>query len=300
MNKLESDKIFSAGNVPITVVLITLNEEHNLYRCLKNLSGWANQVVVLDSFSRDKTIDICIENKIYIAQRKFIGFGDQWNAALNFLPIKNAWTMKIDPDEILSSSLKREIAQVISKDSEYDGFFIKRRLQFLGKDMPVKQNLMRLWKTGRCQFSNVRVNEHAIVNGKTRTLKGHIKHLDSPTLHHWITKQNEYTSAESEMLFNQDALSANPSLFGSLLERRMWFKKYFWKLPFRYTFFFLYNYILLGAFLSGREGYIWSWSRVMVMKILDYKHFELKKEVSFSFDRSILGPGKPDPRLDQV
>ena len=70
-------------NNSIAVILITLNEGHNLERTFANLSGWADEIFVLDSFSTDDTVDICIKHNVTIFQHSFIGFGDQWNKALN-------------------------------------------------------------------------------------------------------------------------------------------------------------------------------------------------------------------------
>ena len=105
--KIEKKSTWKAGNAPIAVVLITLNEEHNLEGALDNLKGWAQEVFIVDSFSQDKTVDIALDHGVHIIQRKFRGFGDQWNYALNELPITAKWTMKLDPDERLSNEIKK-------------------------------------------------------------------------------------------------------------------------------------------------------------------------------------------------
>ena len=73
----------------LAVVMITLNEGHNLERSFKNLKGWADEIFVVDSYSQDKTVDICLQHNIPVIQKPFLNFGDQWNFALNSLKIKS-------------------------------------------------------------------------------------------------------------------------------------------------------------------------------------------------------------------
>lgn len=286
---------FIPGHLPLSVIMITLNESHHLTQVLRNLSGWANEILVLDSFSKDETVDICLRNNIYIAQRKFDGFGNQWNCALKNLPISNDWTIKIDPDERITDKLKLEINRFIDTN-KFDGAILKRKLWFMGKPMPVSQSLTRLWRTGKCAFTNVTVNEHAIIDGKILKLEGYIEHHDSPNLEHWLNKQNQFSTSEALMHLNNEKLSANPKFFGSAFERRMWLKKYFRKIPFRYFLFFIYNYLILGSFKSGKAGYIWSWSRVLVMKMIEYKMIDFDDNKAINL---MHGPGIKDSRVDQ-
>jgi len=96
---------------PVAVVMITLNESHNMEAVLKNLEGWAQEIFVVDSFSRDDTVDIALRHGAHVVQRRFQGFGDQWNFALENMPISAPWTMKLDPDERLTNELKLQLAK---------------------------------------------------------------------------------------------------------------------------------------------------------------------------------------------
>jgi hypothetical protein len=100
----------------------------------------------------------------------------------------------------------------------------------------------------------VAVNEHPLVEGVIATAKGYLEHHDSPDLDHWLTKQNRYTTAEAASQFEGRALALPPRFFGSALERRMWFKRNFWKVPGRYVILFLYHLLFLGAWRAGRVG----------------------------------------------
>ena len=82
--------------------MIARNEAHNMEAVLDNIAGWAKEVFLVDSYSTDATVDIAVKHGVYVVQRRFRGFGDQWNFALSALPISAPWTMKLDPDERLT------------------------------------------------------------------------------------------------------------------------------------------------------------------------------------------------------
>ena len=168
----------------------------------------------------------------------------------------------------------------------------------MGKPLPVKQSLVRIWRTGKCRFTDVPVNEYPIVDGEMGTLSGFLEHLDSPDLQHWYNKQNNYTTAEAVMRFKGANLADKPLLFGSALQRRMWLKTVFFKLPLRYSALFLYHYLYLGAWRAGRVGYAWSKLRVEVNRAIEYKWLEMKITGKRPLDiHSTVG--EPDKRVAQ-
>ena len=292
MNK---DNSWQTGSVPIAVVMISLNEGHNLKDVCENLNGWAQEVFLVDSYSKDDTIDIALNYGINTVQRRFRGFGDQWNFALNDLPIQSPWVMKLDPDERLTEELKNNISQMIN-NNQYDAFCIKRRLWFMGKQMPVYQKLIRVWRNGSCRFSNVLVNEHPIIEGIVKYIVGDLEHHDSPNLDHWLEKQNRYTTSEAISTYQKKSLSDKEILFGTSIQRRMWLKKNYYKFPFRYFLLFLYHFLYQGAYRAGREGYIWSRLRTDVMRLVDYKYTEMKITNKIP-TKYVYGSGEQDKRV---
>jgi glycosyltransferase involved in cell wall biosynthesis len=286
-----------SGCAPIAVVMIALNEAHNMEAVLQNLQGWAQEVFLVDSYSSDDTVGIALKHGVHVVQRAFRGFGDQWNFALREFPITAPWTMKLDPDERMTDELKREIAAAIAVD-DADGFSFDRRLWFMTRPLPVKQGLVRVWRTGRCRFTDVQVNEHPIVDGRVRHLSGDLEHHDSPDLHHWLEKQNKYTTAEAVSTYRQHRLADEPRFFGTRLQRRMWIKKHYRKFPLRYVVMFLYHYLALGAWRAGWVGYAWSRLRCDVYRLWEYKLREIRITGRLPLKRSD-GPGTPDPRVPQ-
>ena len=277
--------------------MLALNEAHNMEAVLDNLGGWAREVFLVDSYSRDATVDIALSRGVHVVQRRFRGFGDQWNFALHELPIAAPWTMKLDPDERLPAALKTEIREATTH-SAANAFTCRIRLFFMGRALPVRLRLTRLWRTGEASFSSVIVNEHAHVNGVIRPLENDIEHHDSPDLEHWLNKQNKYTTAEALSAFEGRALAATPRLFGNGLERRMWFKRHYRGLPLRYTALFLYHYLVLGAWRAGKVGWIWSHLRTEVYRLIAYKTDEMHRSRAPQ-TRSETVQGQPDPRVPQ-
>lgn len=283
------------GPESVAVVMITLNEGHTLEEALLNIKGWASEIFIVDSCSADNTLDIALKHGVTVVQKRFLGFGDQWNFALQNLPIKSSWVMKMDPDERISKELKESIKK-ITLESNISGVEVNRRLWFMGEPLPVIQKILRVWRNGACNFSNVLVNEHPIVLGPIAVAQGFLEHYDSPDLDHWLIKQNRYTTAEAISQYEGLNLSAPPLLLGSTFERRMWIKKYFWLIPGRYWILYLYHLIILGAWRLGRVGFIWAHLRVEVYRIWEFKYFEIKK----TGRRPVKipnEPGSPDSRV---
>src|SRR6266403_2106257 len=156
-------KAWQSGSVPVAVIMISLNEAHNMEGVVQNLKGWAQEVFLVDSYSSDGTVDIALGHGVSVVQRRFRGFGDQWNFALRELPITAPWTMKLDLDERLTDRLKMTIIREVTQ-GEATALALCLRLWFMGKPLPVELHLVRVWKTGSCRFSDVLVNEHAIID----------------------------------------------------------------------------------------------------------------------------------------
>jgi hypothetical protein len=283
------------GVAPVAVVMISLNEAHNMQDVLNNLAGWAQQVFLVDSCSADDTVSIALRHGVQVVQRRFRGFGDQWNFALRELPITAPWTMKIDPDERLSEELKSEIARVVNQD-RVAAFRVPIRLYFMGSELPNVLRMTRLWRTGSVQFTDVTVNEHARCTGAEGDLSAEIQHLDSPSLDHWMTKQNRYTTAEASAQYEGRSMAAHPRLLGSALERRMWLKRNFWRMPGRYVALFIYHLIVVHAWRTGRVGWIWARLRTEVYRIWEYKRYEMERlgRVPIKVPDHA---GEPDPRV---
>lgn len=267
------------------VVFITLNEAHHLKAAIDSFKKLPVKVYVVDSGSTDGTVDLALERGLHIVQRPFTSFGDQWNFALTALPLTAPWTMKMDPDERLSPGLREEIGRVLAdQDDPHAGYAMPRRLWFMGRPLHVHQDVLRLWKRGACRFSDVLVNEHPKVEGPVGRLKGVLEHLDSPDLHHWIEKQNYYTTLEAIARVRGDALAAQPRFWGTPLERVMFLKKWFYSLPGRYGWLWAWLVFRHGVWRDGREGLAWAHLRTELYRQWEFKMIEMR-------NTGVLNPG---------
>lgn len=277
--------------------MISLNEAHNMEQVLENLADFAAEVFLVDSFSTDATVDLALARGVHVVQRRFRGFGDQWNFAMSALPVTAPWTMKLDPDERLTDQLKSSIRAALAADC-CDGLSFYRRLWFMGRPLPIRQEILRVWRTGSCRFSDVMVNEHPIVEGHVERVAGDLEHHDSPDLHHWFDKQNRYTSAEALAAWRGDPLSARPHLFGAPLERRMWLKSRLSGLPLFPPLMFFYCLLVRGAWRAGSVGFIWSRLRADIFRWRRYKRRELEL-TGKAYTPAAPPSGQPDTRVTQ-
>ena len=292
-----AEHVWTPGKAPVAVVMISLNEGHNMQAVLENLRGWAHEVFLVDSYSQDDTVDIALRYGVRVVQRRFRGFGDQWNFALRELPITASWTMKMDPDERISDALKDEIIAACGRP-EKDAYLVNIKLLFMNRALPVRLTLLRLWRTGLASFSTALANEHATVCGAVGRLKTDIEHHDSPDLDHWLEKQNRYTTAEAVIRSQEMPLADTPRLWGTTLQRQMWFKKHFKYLPFRFFCLFLFYWLIKGTWRAGWVGYAWSRLRADVMRLIEYKTREIQITGRLPVAR-VYGAGKPDLRIPQ-
>lgn len=289
--------VWQPGVAPVAVVMISLNEGHNMEAVLENLRGWAQEVFLVDSYSRDETVDIALRYGVHVVQRQFRGFGDQWNFALRELPISAPWMMKLDPDERLTDELKREIQEAVCLN-DFNAFVVNIRLFFMEQALPIRLNLLRLWHTGQASMSDVSVNEHIKVKCAVGSLGCEIEHHDSPDLEHWLEKQNRYTTAEAIIAYQGAAMADTPRLFGTAFQRRMLLKKHFYRLPFRYLLLFLYHFLWQGAWRAGWVGFTWARLRSDVMRLIEYKRREMNITGRLPVKRH-YGAGLPDSRVRQ-
>ena len=261
--------------LPLSVVMITLNEEYNLPGAIESIEDHVEEIFILDSGSTDRTVDIALEHGITILQNEFQGFGEQWNVALESFPIKSRWTMKMDPDERWSKELTESFHKKLVLSDDVHGYTVRCRIWFMGHPLAVRtMSLLRVWRTGKGVFPKVNVNEHLSVEGTIEALHGTLEHLDARDLHAWLDKQNTYTTLEALHRYEESELSVLANLFGSNLERRMWLKKWFYHLPFRYTLFYYYCLVGTGAWRSGKVGRCWARMRTEVMRLIEYKYLE--------------------------
>ncbi len=278
------------GKIKVSVMIPTLNEESNMPRCLDHLA-WADEVVVVDSGSTDRTVEIAHAYGARVVQFEWNG---QWpkkkNWALRHVDFRNDWVLIVDADEWIMPDLASEIAQSIERQPDHAGFYVNRRFIFMGRWIKhcgyyPSWNL-RLIKRGRGEYEQLtgvgntgsgdnEVHEHVVPKGQVGYLDNDMLHFAFPTIHTFMEKHNRYSNWEAAVQFRR--ADADNAAIGSELSKRRRLKNFSRKLPFRSALRFLYSYVWKGGFLDGQPGYVFC----RLLAIYEYlsvaKYTELKR-----------------------
>ena len=222
----------------LSVIIIARDAQGTIRRCLDSV-GWADEVVVVEHGSTDRTADLCRESGAKVHQtRDWPGFGQQKNRALELA--RGDWVLSLDADEWVTPELRAEIGRAIAAPAGKAAFRFPRRSSFCGRFMRHSgwwpDYVTRLFRRGAARFSDALVHEKLIVNGAVGTLPQPLLHESVTELDQMLVKMNTYSSASAAMLH---ATGRRASL-ASALWHGGW------------TFF--RTYVLRGGFLDGREG----------------------------------------------
>jgi glycosyltransferase involved in cell wall biosynthesis len=185
----------------LSVTVITLNEETRLRRCLESVA-WADEIVVVDAESRDKTVQIAREFTDRVVSRPWPGFAAQKNFALD--QTSGAWILSLDADEEAVPELRDEIRGIIDGVGACDGYAVRRRNVFLDRWMrhgglyPDWQ--VRLVRRGRGRFIERAVHESVRIDGPVGRLRGHLVHRSYDGVSDFVERANRYSSLAAAQL----------------------------------------------------------------------------------------------------
>jgi glycosyltransferase involved in cell wall biosynthesis len=184
-------------NITLSVVLATYNEEKNLARCLDSVSGLADEIVVVDGTSSDKTVAIAKKYKARVLVRDNPpNFHINKNIAIDHA--KGKWILQLDADEALSPELKQEIKAVLASNVDYVGYRMPRLNYFIGRPLTkggqYPDYTTRLYKNGSGRLPAKDVHEQAGVDGPVGVLKSNLLHFNTPDFENYLLRFNRYTS----------------------------------------------------------------------------------------------------------
>src|SRR6516162_2052914 len=246
----------------ISVVILTLNEELNLPRCLKAIP-WCDDVLIVDSFSSDATLKIAAAYGVRVVQRAFDSFAGQRNFALEHCELKYEWIFHLDADEVMTPDVSAEILGCIAA-TDKDAYRVSSKLMFNGKFLryaglfPWYQ--VRLGRRDKLRFTQVGHGQREqLPANKIGTLKNSLLHFPfEKGLQDWIEKHNRYSTAEARQ--NVYACANEDFRLLDLLSyetdrRRRAAKKIFSRLPCRTAIRFIYMYLFRGGILDGKAGF---------------------------------------------
>ena len=223
----------------ITAIIPTLNEEIHIEDAIKSVS-FADEIIVIDSFSNDDTIALAKKQDVTIIQRVFDDYSTQKNFAI--AKAKHEWIYILDADERVTPALREEILDCLKDPSDFVGFHIHRTFYFAGKKINYSgfqhDKVIRLFRKDKCKYNGKIVHERIEAEGKVGFLKNKIEHYTYRSYDHFITKLNRYAALKAHILYNKN--------------KRATFFHILIKPPFK---FFIHYFIRLG-FLDGFPGFI--------------------------------------------
>ncbi|MHB0971884.1 MAG: glycosyltransferase family 2 protein [Thermoanaerobaculia bacterium] len=264
-------------------MILTKNEELNLPFAVDSVTGWSKRVIVLDSGSSDNTEKIARAAGCEFVFHKFENYSAQRNFALSLIP-DDEWVLFLDADEWLTPELRDEIAGTLASNPAVDGFFIKRRLIWMGRWIkrgyyPVW--ILRLSRAGRTRCDDRGVNEHLIIDGVAGYLENDFMHEDRRGVDDWVAKHNRYASLEADLLLVETPESAERVTWKTQEGRKRWVRERLWKkLPplIRPFFYFTYRYIFRGGFMDGVPAFTYHFLQGLWYPFLvDVKYLEKRR-----------------------
>jgi len=277
--------------VPVTVVILTHNEELNLARAVDSVRNWAESIVVIDANSTDRTVTLAQEMGCDVVKHAFEDYGRQRNFALDYLADSQpSWVLFLDADERVSEELRTEILKRMERDPSINGFYVRRRFIWMGRWIRwgyYQAWILRLFRYGKGRCEERSVNEHIVVAGKVDYLKKDLLHENHKGIDAWIEKHNRYATLEANELLQRtgpESGQLSMRLTGSQAERKRWLRERLWnRLPplLRPMLYFFYRYVLRGGFLDGAAGFSYHALQAFWYPLLvDLKYLELKRKVA--------------------
>jgi glycosyltransferase involved in cell wall biosynthesis len=270
----------------VSILIPAKNEAANLSACLESVR-WADEIFVVDSQSTDGTPALAEAAGARVVQFSYQpGGAKKKNWALANLPFRNEWVLILDADERVTPELAAEVREVVARSDALDGYYLNRRLIFLGRWIrhcgwyPSWNLRLFRHRLGRYESFEVEVphtgdnevHEHVVLQGRAGYLRHDLLHHDYKSLFHFLERHNRYSEWDAAVFrrLRREPLLRGDSLTGAVARKRL-LKRLWVRLPFRPMLFFLYLYILRAGFLDGAAG----WHFCLLASIHQY-HINLK------------------------
>lgn len=286
------------GVQTLAAIILTKDEEKHIERCLNSLKGVCDEIVVVDCFSTDRTVEIAELLGARVVKHAWKNYATQFNYGVHECGIKSDWIWRIDADEFIEEKLGEAVKTAINEHAEDDvnGIYVRKRIDFMGKPLMhggwYPSYHLKVWRRGHGECENRWMDEHIkLFDGTTMTIEtGDQVDANLNDLTWWTGKHNGYATREVVDMLTmeyglQNESEVEPKLLGTEEQRKRWLKLKYIKAPLFVRPFINFNirYVLKAGFLDGKEGFIWHflqgfWYRYLV----DAKIYELKK--SFGFD----------------
>lgn len=285
--------------LPITAIVMTFNEERNLPACLESVAPFIDEIIIVDCFSTDKTLDIARKYTDKIFQNKWVNYATQYIWAMNNTNPKNEWILRLDADERWTPEGFAELEKLMASGS-YDGIYVKMRIFFMGRFMKhgafYPNYFLRVYKKSKGAMEDRFMDEHIHVEGPTARSSIDVLEMNHDRMYSltdFTKKHNGYSSREAAEYLVQKyellKLDSVGSMSGTTTtERKRWMKEnFYYRLPkfLRALIYWKYRYFIKLGFLDGMEGFIFHflqgfWYRFLVdAKIYQVERYAKEKGI---------------------
>nr|WP_290228401.1 glycosyltransferase family 2 protein [Trichocoleus desertorum] len=290
-----------------SIYILTYNEETEIAACIES-ALLSDDVVVVDSLSSDRTVEVAQRYPVRVVQHRFESHGRQRTWMLQSIPVKHEWVYILEADERMTPELFQECLTAM-QSQDYIGYYVAERVMFMGqwirRSTQYPRYQMRLFRREQVWFDDYGHTEREVCNGPTGFLKETYPHYTcGKGLSRWIDKHNRYSSDEAQETLKQletGTVKWQDLFFGSSeVERRRALKDLSLRLPFRPLIRFFYMYFLLGGILDGRAGFAWCTLQAFYEYLILLKAWEIKHlPPPVVSESSVLAIAEP-PEVDSV
>jgi len=266
----------------ITVVILTYNEALHLQRCIESLSALYARIIVMDSYSTDKTLEIASESSAEVFQNTFVNQAQQFQWAMDHCDIDTEWVLRIDADETIDNELAKNILDFIAAGGrDCNGAVFHRKHIFMGHwvrfggRFPLP--MLRLFRIGTAHIEQRWMDEHIVLDaGKSCVLAGGFEDNNLNSVSWFIDKHNKYATREMVDIMLKKINSSSKDKVSRETGLGIWLKRFvkqsiYMKLPYfvRPFLYFCFRYLFQLGFLDGARGFAYHflqgfWYRVLV------------------------------------
>jgi glycosyltransferase involved in cell wall biosynthesis len=273
----------------LSIYILTYNEEIDIAACIESAISLSDDVIVVDSFSSDQTMDIASHYPVRVFQHAFASHGQQRTWMLENIPTKYDWVYILEADERMTPALFAECLTVSQKEDAI-AYYVAERVIFMGtwirRSTQYPRYQMRLFLKGKVWFSDYGHTEREVYEGSVGFLKETYPHYTcSKGLSRWIEKHNRYSTDEARetlLQLEQGQVQWKNLLWGSSeVEHRRALKDVSLRLPLRPLLRWIYMYFILGGIWDGKAGFAWCtlqafYEYLILLKVEELKADELK------------------------
>ncbi|MCW5316699.1 glycosyltransferase [Nostoc sp. KVJ3] len=278
-----------------SIYILTYNEELDIAACIES-AMLSDDIIVVDSCSSDRTVEIASRYPIRVVQHAFESHGRQRTWMLESIPPKHEWVYILEADERMTPELFAECEKA-SQNPAYIGYYVAERVMFMDRwirySTQYPRYQMRLFRHGKVWFTDYGHTEREVCEGATSFLKETYPHYTcSKGLSRWIEKHNRYSTDEAqETLYQleQGEVNWQDLFFGkSEVEKRRALKDLSLRLPARPLLRFVYMYFMLGGCFDGHAGLAWCTLQAFYEYLILLKVWEMKYLPKPNLDVAVL------------